>query len=268
MRKTGIYDFFLVTDDYRLLYPDAKQQFLCQHLPPSVYYLELESEKFGKLCAKYSVISLDRLRQETSPQASDNYHMGRFGQKIGICYVKDDAVRTALIDAFFDALIWNVRLTIHKFHRDFPFEGFFLKYLRTSYSGATRIETEEKFQSIYANDKGFYDSIYRKVLCYYEQETGEIRYNQAKDLYELQVFGWPRFSNYLRARFFLNKSKCTSTLRWFKNMLTFKNWLDYIINKVERHSGVKLELTRLDRKFPLIIGSRHFFRLLFKGHLR
>jgi len=35
-------------------------------------------------------------------------------------------------------------------------------------------------------------------------------------------------------------------------MVTFANWLPYVVLKVERHSGERIELSRLERRLPLI----------------
>jgi hypothetical protein len=35
-------------------------------------------------------------------------------------------------------------------------------------------------------------------------------------------------------------------------MLTFDDWLDYIVRKVERRSGVRIELTKAERRLPVI----------------
>jgi hypothetical protein len=51
---------------------------------------------------------------------------------------------------------------------------------------------------------------------------------------------------------FFRRSKARATLRWFKYMLTFDDWLDYIVRKIERRSGVRIEITKSERRFPII----------------
>ena len=50
-------------------------------------------------------------------------------------------------------------------------------------------------------------------------------------------------------RLWMQENKCQP---WFKHMVTFANWLPYIVRKVERHTGRTIELTPLERKLPLI----------------
>jgi len=37
---------------------------------------------------------------------------------------------------------------------------------------------------------------------------------------------------------------------------------------VERAKGIKIELTPLEKRLPLVFGWRHFFKLMKDGHLR
>jgi len=55
-----------------------------------------------------------------------------------------------------------------------------------------------------------------------------------------------------RWRRYFRKSKSRTTLRWFKHMLTFANWLPYVVRKVERHTGREIHLTFLERKLPIV----------------
>ena len=56
----------------------------------------------------------------------------------------------------------------------------------------------------------------------------------------------------IRWRVHFLRSKVRSTMRWFKHVLTFDNWLPYITRKVERRTGQTVELTRLERRWPVI----------------
>jgi hypothetical protein len=43
-----------------------------------------------------------------------------------------------------------------------------------------------------------------------------------------------------------------ATLRWLKFVALYDDWLGYIIAKIERRSGVVVELTTRERRWPLI----------------
>jgi hypothetical protein len=62
-------------------------------------------------------------------------------------------------------------------------------------------------------------------------------------------------------------SKARSTARWFKHMVTFANWLPYIVRKVERHTGRTIRLTRIERAVPIVfLWPRAIYVLLTRPH--
>ena len=62
--------------------------------------------------------------------------------------------------------------------------------------------------------------------------------------------------------------KVLSTLRLLKAALTFDGALDYLLWKISRHSGVYIEPTERQRKFPLIFAWPLLFRLYLRGAFR
>ncbi|MEJ2723009.1 MAG: hypothetical protein P8181_18015, partial [bacterium] len=72
----------------------------------------------------------------------------------------------------------------------------------------------------------------------------------------------PTFSDRWMWGVFFWKSKVRATLRWFKYMLTFDDWLDYIVRKAQRRTGVHLELTQAERRFPVVLLWPKLFAVL------
>jgi hypothetical protein len=54
------------------------------------------------------------------------------------------------------------------------------------------------------------------------------------------------------ARVWFGLSKVRATVRWLKYVALYQDWLDYVVRKVERKSGVSLELTERERRWPLL----------------
>ena len=57
-------------------------------------------------------------------------------------------------------------------------------------------------------------------------------------------------------------------LRLMKGLFTFSGGVDYILWKLERHSGVKVEVSDRVRKHPLIFGWGLVWRLYRRGAFR
>ncbi len=66
----------------------------------------------------------------------------------------------------------------------------------------------------------------------------------------------------LRRAAYFNFSKLRVTARWIKHVLTFENWLPYVVRKVERRTGMTVELTALERRLPLIFLWPRLVRVL------
>ena len=56
----------------------------------------------------------------------------------------------------------------------------------------------------------------------------------------------------LRSRLYFQWSLVRATARWAKYVVTFEDWLEFMLHKVRRHSGQTIELTERERRMPLI----------------
>ncbi len=56
----------------------------------------------------------------------------------------------------------------------------------------------------------------------------------------------------LRSEWYFRRSKVRATARWAKYVVLYNDWLDYVLRKIARRSGVTLELTARERRWPLI----------------
>ena len=64
-----------------------------------------------------------------------------------------------------------------------------------------------------------------------------------------------------------SKMACIA-VRLFKTALTFDDWLPYVLWKLGRHSGVWVELSERQRRYPLLFGWPVLFKLLRQRALR
>ncbi len=64
------------------------------------------------------------------------------------------------------------------------------------------------------------------------------------------------------------QGKLLSLLRLLKGALTFRSGIGYVLWKIERHSGVKIEVPPRLRRYPLLATCVIFWRLYRKGAYR
>lgn len=263
-KPTSSHDFYIVLDTYKSALPDFFHALLNRILPPNVYYIQLkEGDKI--LEAKYNTISLRDLERETSLSAGSLFTLGRFGKRLGLLYLKP-GYEDRIIDSIYNAVLTNTYLALTMMDREFTLDEFILFLLSLSYAGEVRIERDTKIQELFSAFQDYYRYVYGRALAEFAVHTKAVvggepcyRLNFSED--EIAV-------RRKMTEKFIRKSRRMSVLRWPKSIYTFGNYVDYLILKVERSKGIKIELTPLERKFPLIFGWRHFFRLLRKGMIK
>jgi hypothetical protein len=65
-----------------------------------------------------------------------------------------------------------------------------------------------------------------------------------------------------RWRRYLARSRRRSTLRWLKHVVTVDEWLAFLVRKVERRTGTRVELSRREQRWPLIFLWPRAIRVL------
>lgn len=264
MRKsTSIYDFYLILNRYRAL-KGAFLPLLNWILPPNVHYIEIQHG--GKvLPAKYNTISLKDFERETSLSARDLFTLGRFGKFVKILYVKN-GYEERILDSLYNAAITNGWYSLMLCEDEFTLEEFIIRVLALSYQGEVRIERDTKVQELFEAYKDYYLYVYGRVLEEFRIHIKAISRTNGKFIVKASEEEKARRKAILER--FIKKSRRLSILRWPKSIYTFGNYVNYLIHKVERAKGIKIELTPLERRFPLIFGWRHFFKLRRKGMIK
>jgi hypothetical protein len=113
--------------------------------------------------------------------------------------------------------------------------------------------------------RDYYWEIYPEILQLYALRHG------TPDLVGNEAYhqrGGDRARQRRRTQTFLARSRRRGVLRWPKYMFTVDNWLQYILDKLERHQGIKVELTPLQKRFPLLFGWPIYLRLRRQGVVR
>jgi hypothetical protein len=64
------------------------------------------------------------------------------------------------------------------------------------------------------------------------------------------------------------QGKMLSVLRLLKGILTFRGGVDYILWKIERHSGIRVEASPRLKQYPLLAACVILWRLYFRGAYR
>ncbi len=224
-------------------------------LPPNIIYL---NDPGGlRAGAKCFIVSEGDLGLGLSADARDHFFRGRLAQRVHIVYARSEKDRQAL-DTRIDAAR-HLTLSWVPLYIDGPFGvlDYCRRMMEISYYAEIRPEARSRVREVTDAQMSFFRLVYGRVL-----QTGvrDGRLVQDGELYRLAKK--PGWRERWRAGHFFRRSKARATLRWFKYMLTFDDWLDYIVRKIERRSGERIELTRAERRFPVILLWPKVFRVM------
>jgi len=129
--------------------------------------------------------------------------------------------------------------------------------MEVSYRAEFRPEASNRGEVVFERQRRHFESRFTPVLeaatssGVLEHDGGRYRFAPGRRPARV-AFGWGYFA----------RSKARVTARWLKHVVTFDKWLPYIVRKVERRTGATIELTRLERRWPLVFLWPRVIRVL------
>lgn len=261
----GIVDLYLLVDDYRGAFDSRLQALLNRLLPPNVFYLEAPWE--GKTVrAKYAVLTLEDFAGGTQ-RWFHSYIWGRFAQPCGLVHVRTATDAARIQEALAGAVRTFVRRALPQAPDPFTVRDLWSTGLSLSYRCELRSEDHAKTVRLFDAAPDYFEAVTPEALrtCGLAVETlaggGPTRYR-------LRISPRERKRNSLAWRLRRLQGKALSVLRLLKAILTFENGVEYILWKIERHSGVRIESSTTLRRFPLLALCVTFWRLFRRGAFR
>jgi hypothetical protein len=245
----GLADLYLLVDDYRSAFNGRTLALLNWILPPNVFYLEMPFQ--GQILrAKYAVLSLADFRKGTG-RWFHSYLWGRFSQKSGLIYVYDDLVAHQVQEALAVAVVTFIARTLPQMEASFSARDLWARGLSLSYRSELRTEQAEESVRLFDADPDYYQALTSSALKV-SPFIVDINTDLASHSYQVQIPSQIRRLNWVAWRARALQGKMLSATRLLKGLLTFKGGMDYILWKIERHSGVCVEVGPNLRRVPPI----------------
>jgi hypothetical protein len=251
------YDLFVLTREYRGFYGSLKAAGALRRsrnvvatlnaiLPPNQISVRGAGE--SRALAKCAVISLTTLRRETSPTRRDHFCAGRLFQPTEVLYARDEATAEGILDALVNAHAMTLSWVRPWLPPTFDVETYCRTLLQVSLGREIRPEPAGRSEALWQAQKPYLEAVY-PIFLRGQVGAGELR-TAGDGLYALARPVSARERRRLEA--FFRRSKVRATERWLKYMVTFEDWLDYIVHKAERHSGGEIVLTPRERRLPIV----------------
>jgi hypothetical protein len=251
------WDFFVVVDDYRRYFAAlagagvlhraaGTMSVLARWLPPT--QLSLRAGLAGRtLRAKCAVISFAHLERETGPRRRDHFCAGRLFQPVEIAWTATDADREQVLDALGAAHRATLEWGRPWLPARFTPEEYAARLIEVSLAGEIRPEPPARASALFDGQRGYHGEVFGALLAE-RAAAGEL--DEEAGRYALRRPAPPL--ERLRLRLYFLRSLVRATQRWAKHMLTFEDWLDYLVHKAVRHGAAPVVLSARERRWPLV----------------
>jgi hypothetical protein len=262
----GIVDLYVLVDRYRSGYRNLALALANKALPPNVFYLELPSAR-GLLRAKYAVLSLPDFARGTSRHWFHSYLWARFAQPAVVAYALNDRVAAEVRHALAQAVVTFIGRVLPRISEQFTARDLWQQGLTLSYRTELRSERLDKLVHLYEAWEEYYEQATCAALGAIPVRV-EVLPGTAPPRYHAAISAPTRFVSRLAWAVRSLQGKVLSVLRLVKGIFTFQGGPDYVAWKIERHTGIKVELTALQRRYPLLSFWQIVWRLYRSGAFR
>ena len=233
-------DFYVLTQGNEGVSKSAISRALCNLVPPNVYYAEHSID--GKTYrAKYAVLPLELLASRLKGETANPYFWARFAQPTRLVWTADDLARTRVIQLLTRAM-----------------------------------ETAQSHAALLAPGA---DAATQWTMLFENTYPTELRPEdpaRAKLIVDMQRAHFETIATLAPSTSISTKpwstrrwqGKLLSVARLLKAAFTFHGGADYAAWKIERHSGVKIEVTDWQRRHPVLASILMLPKLLRLGALK
>jgi hypothetical protein len=260
------YDLFVLVHSYHQAYAALRRSgktgkspwlmaLLNRFLPPNQISLRLGDPVIH---AKCSVISLAAFLRETSSRRRDHFCIGRLFQPSQVLGAADPEASRGIVAALVSAHAETYRWVRPWLPERFDAAAYCRTALRVSLGREIRPEPEGRGEALWAAQREEQTVVYARLL----EELGA-----RGELHRVEPATWSlarpvTIGERLRLEAYFTGSLVRATVRWLKHVVTFENWLDYILRKVARHTGEEMVLTPRERRMPLLFLWPRLLRFL------
>ena len=262
----GIVDLYVVVNTYRHAYRRYTHALLNTLLPPNVFYLEVPFHE-RVIRAKYAVFSLRHVEQGASPRWFQSYLWARLAQPMGLVYARDSRIATRIYEAIACAAVTFVRRVLPRIVPPFTSRDLWTKGLALSYGTELRAERDDKPLDLVTTAPHYYEKLTEAAFNLVPYSLTVTR-SKGETYYQTNIPALKRLMSGAAWMIRSLQGKTLSILRLLKGLSTFDGGIDYVLWKIERHSGVVVNIDERLRKIPLVGAAVLFWRLYRRGAFR
>ena len=237
--------------DFYVLLPGAVESGIW----PRVSYHEWESGG-TTLRAKVATMALATFRAASSGELLDTTIWARFVQPSALAWSRDDGAAAQARDAVADAAVTAARLAVALGPEAAPAEEYWRCLFRATYAAEFRVEKAGREESILAANREHFAGLLPLAL-----EAGGVAFEQKGDMLRPHLPEAERS----RIRRWWNRrrraGKPYNLVRLLRASATFDGAARYAAWKIERHTGVAVEVTPWRERHPVLAAPGVLWRV-------
>jgi hypothetical protein len=228
--------------DFYVLLPGPQ----AERIWPRVSYRE-SGEGEGALRAKIATLALDTFARAAEGRSRDTTIWARFVQPSALAWVRDDAAREAVIAALAGAARTAGRLAAALGPEHGTADEYWRALFRATYKAEFRVEKAGREDAILSANRAHFEGLlplaWSDAGIAFEQDAGRLSPRMSEAERRRILRWWQR-----RRRL----GKPLNLLRLAKAATTFDGAARYAAWKIERHTGVALEVTPWRERYPIL----------------
>lgn len=276
---SGLLDLYVLTTEHRAFHRRALPALANAALPPNVL-LWRGGAPHAPVRAKVAVLTERQFARRMRAGSLDTTLWARFCQPSTLVFARDDAARLraerAVARAVESAVLWAARLG----PEEDTAAGYWRALFARTYGAELRPDAGNRPERLLAASPMWFERTFPLALSRLARDSRPEWNHSGRESAGLTtaaaatgdgVFrpglrrdaGWRRAWALRRAC-----GKALNALRLAKAAFTFEGGADYLAWKIERHSGVALELADWQRRHPLLAAPAILWRLRRRGAVR
>ena len=228
-----VYDFYVLVDQLKDFEKNIVTNFLGLLIPPNVYYMTVQDGDRTLRC-KYALMRQDQFTKTATGHSFTPQIWARFAQPTRIIYNRNEQATKDINNTLTEAVLHFHRQSLPLTPTDTSPRDIWLRGLSETYGAELRSERPERTEMLFDAS--------------------------AENFIKRTEFSIPllpnikRDSNFAVIKVCLKRpfQKFITFIRLMKATFTFEGSVDYALYKIERQSGIHLQATDFQRRYPLI----------------
>jgi len=259
----GVLDFYVLLDDVGA-WPGSTMAHLANRaLPPNVGYLQFVHQD-QTLRAKYAVMSARQFEQRTQRASLDTTIWARFCQPALCVWTRSTADRAATVARICAAVTTAASWAADLGPEAAPAADYWRALFAHTYAAELRVERTGRAQDIVGKCPDRYTALLPLAW-----QAAQLPYTAADDGTLMATVTAAQRQRAKRSWAWRQRlGRPLNMLRLLKAAFTFEGALDYVAWKIERHRGVRIEVSDWQRRFPLLAAPGIYWQLRRRGILR